>query len=162
MLIWVTAPSPIRALVHRSLTVIPLVLLPVRHRDSHGQSLFDTKDSFQRGSPEERRTNVTTIMSRGRGLGFEDEDDACFSSTHAKTARAVGSTLAASSPLPCKKNSTTMGSEGPECLSESRRSDRAYTFVSRPATFSVSFTTLPIFANCLQTSLSVWRHTTRS
>ena len=84
-------------------------------------------------SASEPLTNVTTIKSRG--LCFED--DACFSATHANAARAVGSIASADDPLPCKKNSTTTGSE--ERLS--RRLDGAYTFVSRPATFSVSFTT---------------------
>ena len=93
-----------------------------------------------RGS--EPRTNVTTTKSRG--LRFEFDGDAawhCFSATHAKAARAVGSTVSADDPLPCKTNSTTTGSE--ERLS--RRSDSAYTFVSRPATFSVSFTTSIFF-----------------
>jgi len=82
------------------------------------------------------RTNATTMKSLGGALC--SEDDACFSSTHAKAARAVDSTLAAFSPLPCKKNNTTMGSE------ELERVDRAYTFVSRPAIFSVPFVTSPI------------------
>lgn len=86
-------------------------------------------------SEEKPRTNVTTMKSRG--LCRFVLEVACFSAAHANAARAVGSMLSADCPLPCKKNSTTMDSE--ECLS--RRSDRAYTCVRRPATFSVSFTT---------------------
>lgn len=78
------------------------------------------------------------MKSLGGGLRFEDIDDARFSSTHANAARAVESTLSAFSPLPCKKNKATMGSEELMWL------DRAYTFVSRPATFRVSFITSPI------------------
>ena len=99
------------------------------------------------------RTNVTTMKSLGKILGFEDDDDdddAFFSSTHAKDARAVESRVLVFSPLPCNMNSTTMGSEELPAL---ERLDRAYTFVSRPATFSVSFITSPISLCFLQCGL---------
>lgn len=72
----------------------------------------------QRGrKPLERdpRTNVTTMKSRG--LCFEE---ACLSAAHANAARATVSTVSADCPLPCKKKSTTTGSE----VFLSRRSDR--------------------------------------
>jgi hypothetical protein len=64
-------------------------------------------------------------------------EEASFSAAHENAARAVGSALSAEFSLPCKKNSTTTGSE----VRLSRKLARVYMFVDRPATFKVSFTT---------------------
>jgi hypothetical protein len=93
-----TAPSQVPAFVHRSLAVVPLILL-VHHRDQRDPSiLIIPLGSLSRVQVGQGRTNVTTMKSRGF-CRFE-EPEACLSATHANAARAVVSTVSVECRIP--------------------------------------------------------------
>ena len=120
VLIRLLGPSQVPSLIHRPLAVVPLILRRDRVENNHLTSV------------EWLLTKVTTMKSLDASF-----EEASFSAAHKNAARAVGSTSSADSVLPCKKNSTTTGSE----VRLSRKLARVYMFVDRPATFNVSFTT---------------------